>query len=118
MPQQRRHFKQSHEERLAEEAERLHEQAQLLPLGAVRDRTIANMDWALEQACRVFPHGGDHERRRYVAEKLKLSASNGIITLDGLTASANAAVDELSKTEKDLLGDKATSVGGLFGQAG
>jgi hypothetical protein len=73
------------------------------------DRTITKMDWALEQACRVFPHGGDHERRRYVAQKLELSARNGNTTFDGLTAVANAAVDELSKTEKDLLGDKVTS---------
>lgn len=64
------------------------------------DRTFANMDWALEQACRVFPHGGDHERRKYVAQKLKLSARKGNITLDGLTSVANAAVDELCKTEK------------------
>ena len=64
------------------------------------DRTIANMDWALEHACRVFPHGGDHERRRYVAQKLKLSAHNGNTTFGGLTAVANAAVDELSRTER------------------
>jgi hypothetical protein len=82
------------------------------------DRTIVKMDWALEQACRVFPHGGDHEQRRYVAEKLKLSASEGNVTLDGLTSVANAAVGELSKTEKDLLKDKATTVGGLLGQTG
>lgn len=104
MPQQRSHFRQSLEERLAEEAERLHEQAKLLPPRAVRDRTIANMDWASEQACRVFPHGGDHERRRYVAQKLKLGARNGNITLDELTAIANAAVDELTKTENRLAG--------------
>jgi hypothetical protein len=38
------------------------------------DRTIANMDFVLEETCSVFPHGGDHERRRHIAQKLKLSA--------------------------------------------
>ncbi|KRR20847.1 hypothetical protein CQ14_26495 [Bradyrhizobium lablabi] len=50
------------------------------------NRAIANMDLALEQACRVFPHGGDHERRRYVAQKLRLSARKGNTTFDGLIA--------------------------------
>ena len=64
------------------------------------DRTIAKMDLALEEACRVFPHGGDHERRRYVAQKLKLNARKGNTTLDGLTVVANLAVEELSKGEQ------------------
>jgi hypothetical protein len=40
--QQRRNFKQPDtlEERLAEEAKRLHEKAKLLPPGAVRNKTI------------------------------------------------------------------------------
>jgi hypothetical protein len=66
------------------------------------NRTISKMDLALEQACRVFPHGGDHERRRYVVQKLKLSARKGNTTFDGLIAVAIAAVDELSKAEKRL----------------
>jgi hypothetical protein len=64
------------------------------------DRTIAKMDLALEQACRIFPYGGDHERRRYVAKKLKLSARKGTATLDGLTTVANLAVEELSQGEQ------------------
>ena len=64
------------------------------------NRAIANMDLALEQACRVFPHGGDHERRRYVAQKLRLNARKGNTTFDGLIAVAIAAVDELSRTER------------------
>ena len=58
------------------------------------DRTIAKMDFALEQACHILPSGGDHEHRRYVAQKLKLNARKGNITLDGLIVVANAAVDE------------------------
>jgi hypothetical protein len=64
------------------------------------DRTIAKMDLALEQACRVFPHGGDHKLRRYIAQKLKLNAREGNTTLDGLTVVAKLAVEELSKGEQ------------------
>jgi hypothetical protein len=77
------------------------------------NRTIVNMDLALEQACRIFPHGGDHERRRYVAQKLKLSARKGNITLEGLTIVANLAVEEL-KANSAAVDGKAVSVGGLF----
>jgi hypothetical protein len=28
----------------------------------------ANMDFVLEETCRVFPNGGDHERRKYIKE--------------------------------------------------
>ena len=64
------------------------------------DRTIASMDMALKQACRIFPHGGDHERRRYVARKLKLSARKGNTTLDGLSDVASHAVAELAAAEQ------------------
>lgn len=59
------------------------------------NRTIANMDLALEQTCRIFPHGGDHELRKHVAEKLKSSARKGNTTLDGLMKVAASAVEEL-----------------------
>jgi hypothetical protein len=64
------------------------------------NRTIANINFALEQACRIFPHGGDHERSRYIAQKLKLNARKGNTTLDGLTIVANLAVEELSQGEQ------------------
>lgn len=64
------------------------------------DRTIANMDLALEQACRVFPHGGDHQLRKHVAEKLKLTARKGNTTFDGLIAVATAALEELFQSGK------------------
>ena len=61
------------------------------------DRTIANMEVALDKACRVFPNGGDHESRKYIAQKLKLSAKKGNITLEELDAVAHSAVQELSE---------------------
>jgi hypothetical protein len=68
------------------------------------DRTIANMDVALEQACRIFPHGGDHELRRHVAEKLKASARKGNTAFDGLIAVATAAVEEMPQADKKFGG--------------
>jgi hypothetical protein len=35
------------------------------------------MDFVLDEACRVFPNGGDHERRKYFAQKLKRHAMQG-----------------------------------------
>lgn len=61
------------------------------------DRTIANMDFVLEETCSIFPHGGDHERRRYIAQKLKLSAKKGNTTLGGLRAVAHSALNEITK---------------------
>jgi hypothetical protein len=60
------------------------------------DRTIANMDIVLEETCSVFPHGGDHERRRYIAHRLKLSAKRGNTTLGGLRAVAHTALKEVT----------------------
>jgi hypothetical protein len=61
------------------------------------ERTIANMDFVLEETCRVFPHGGDHERRRFIARKLKLIASKGNVTLGELRTVAHSALKELTK---------------------
>ena len=61
------------------------------------ERTIANMDFVLEETCRVFPHGGDHERRRFIARKLKLCARNGNVTLGELRTVAHSALKELTK---------------------
>jgi ribosomal 50S subunit-associated protein YjgA (DUF615 family) len=61
----------------------------------IRDRTLANLDVALEEACRDFPNGGDHEQRKFVAQRLKASARKGVETLGELRAVASAAVAEL-----------------------
>ena len=41
------------------------------------DRTKANLDVVLEEVCRPLPHGGDHELRKAIAEKLLASAMEG-----------------------------------------
>jgi hypothetical protein len=63
------------------------------------ERTIAHMEAALEKACRNFPNGGDHETRKFIARKLKLSAKKGNTTLGGLSSVAHRALDDLSKRE-------------------
>jgi hypothetical protein len=60
----------------------------------VDDRTKANLDVMLEEVCRSLPHGGDHELRKRVAEKLLDSAIAGNHTLADLTDVAKAALAE------------------------
>ncbi|WLA74220.1 hypothetical protein QIH77_03005 [Bradyrhizobium diazoefficiens] len=63
------------------------------------DRTKANLDVVLEEACRALPHGGDHELRRRIAEKLLESALAGTTTLGALTDVAKKALaEELKKS--------------------
>jgi hypothetical protein len=49
-------------------------------MGKLNERTIANMDSVLEEVCRVFPNGDDHDSRKYIAEKLRQHAMQGDIT--------------------------------------
>jgi hypothetical protein len=65
-------------------------------MSRIDNSTITRMEIALEKACRVFPNGGDHESRKYVAEQLRLSARKGNTTLDGLCALADRMVERLS----------------------
>jgi hypothetical protein len=62
----------------------------------IDERTAANMEVVLEEACRELPHGGDHESRKHVAQKLLLGVRRGNITLDGLRNVASRALSELS----------------------
>ena len=62
----------------------------------IDERTAANMDVVLEEACRDFPHGGDHESRKCVAKKLMQSVKKGNLTLEGLRSAAHRALSELA----------------------
>ena len=64
---------------------------------ALDDRTMANLDVALEEACRSLPHGGDHDIRREIAQKLLDCAVQGKKTLSGLTEVARVALAEAIK---------------------
>lgn len=58
------------------------------------DRTKTNLDVVLEEVCRSLSHGGDHELRKRIAEKLLDSAIAGNLTLADLTDVAKAALAE------------------------
>jgi hypothetical protein len=57
------------------------------------DRTAANLDVALEDACRSLPHGGDHSFRKRIAQKLLSAARRGNTTLGRLTVVAREAAN-------------------------
>ena len=61
------------------------------------ERTVANMDVVLERVCGVFSHGGDHETRKFIARKLKMSAQRGATTLGALNTVADKALEELAR---------------------
>jgi hypothetical protein len=62
----------------------------------VDDRTAANMEVALEQACAILPHGGDHKTRKRVAKKLIYSAHRGSTRLGDLLDVARTALQEVT----------------------
>jgi len=66
-------------------------------MGQIDERTTANMDVVLEEVCRGLPHGGDHQRRKHIAQKLLQSVKRGNITLEGLRNVASRALSELSE---------------------
>jgi hypothetical protein len=65
-------------------------------MARVDERTTANMGVVLEEVFAGVPHGGDHESRKRVAKKLIQSAKKGNVTLDGLRAVAQDALQQLS----------------------
>ena len=61
------------------------------------ERTISNMDVALERACRLLPVAFEaHPARNFVAEKIVECASLHTQTLGGLTEAGRRAVAELA----------------------
>ena len=63
------------------------------------ERTMANMEVALERACqRISDISCQHEARRYIASKILQCAESGDRTLHGLTQAGNRAAADLSVT--------------------
>ena len=60
------------------------------------DRTLANMEVALDRACRDLPGGGGHALRRRIARKILECAQDGDVALAGLTKAGLAAAAKLS----------------------
>jgi hypothetical protein len=65
-------------------------------MAKVERRTAANMEVVLEEVFAGVPHGGDHESRKYVAEKLIESAEKGNVSLTGLRAVGRDAFQQLA----------------------
>jgi len=64
-------------------------------------RTFANMEVALERACKMLSAGGEqHTARRYIATKILACASGGDTTLGGLTEAGRIAAGELYARKK------------------
>ena len=59
-------------------------------------RTLANMEVALERACKILPAGAEqHDIRRQIAGKILECAVAGETTLGGLTEAGITAATEL-----------------------
>ncbi len=63
----------------------------------IYERTIANMEVVLEEVCQGLEHGGDHEIRKHIAQKLRQAAKKGNANLDGLRTVANRALADVSQ---------------------
>jgi len=62
-------------------------------------RTLANMEVALERACKVLAIGSEqHDIRRRIASKILECAESGERTLGALTEAGRVAASELSAT--------------------
>ena len=59
------------------------------------ERTKANMDVVLEETCRQLPDGGDHDSRRFIAERLIEAAQAGHSTLGELGIVARRALADI-----------------------
>jgi len=65
-------------------------------------RTIANMEVALERGCNGLSAGEGHDTRRHIAARILECATNGDVTLTGLTRAAKAAAAEIEQGGEQL----------------
>lgn len=61
------------------------------------ERTIANMEVALDRACRALPNGGDHAVRRHIAGEILECAKRGDTALGMLTEAGRRAATDISR---------------------
>lgn len=65
------------------------------------ERTLANMNVALERACTQLPTGKDnHAARKFIAGKIIACAKSGKLTLTDLTTAGQKALLELTTPSK------------------
>jgi hypothetical protein len=64
-------------------------------------RTLANMEVALDRACKILSALGEqHKARRYIAGKILACADGGDRTLGGLTQAGRIAANQLGARKK------------------
>ena len=64
-------------------------------------RTMANMEVALDRACRLLHSGAElHKTRRYIASKILACARHGDISLDGLSEAGRIAASKICSRAK------------------
>jgi len=61
-------------------------------------RTVANMEVALERACKVLSIGAEAHGVRHIASRILECAARGNKTLGALTAAGHVAATELCST--------------------
>ena len=81
------------------------------------DRTLANMEVALDRACKDLPGGGSHAARRRIARKILECARDGDVTLAGLTKAGLAAAAKAVVTPRGLTDRRAMAFAGAGGEA-
>jgi hypothetical protein len=72
-------------------------------LSDLNQRIQADIDVVLEHMCRELPHGGRHEERKYIAERLIGCAGSGRTTLGDLQTVARRACSICRTREIDLI---------------
>lgn len=66
----------------------------------LNERTSANLDVVLDDACRALPNnGGDHETRKFVAMRLLRAAQRGKTTLGAPEAVARRAIHKITRNQ-------------------
>jgi hypothetical protein len=58
------------------------------------DRARANMEAALDEACKSLPHGGDHAVRAFIAHRLADAVQAGLTAIGELRIVARKALAE------------------------
>jgi len=64
------------------------------------DRTAANLEVVLEDACKALPHGGDHSFRKKIAKKLLSAINRGNTTLGRLSTIAPETAPDAVKRRR------------------
>ena len=75
--------------------ERSNAPSKKVPAERPQPTTQTDMDAVLELVCRELPHGGRHEERKYIAERLIKCAGSGRTTLGDLQIVARRALLDL-----------------------